>query len=178
MTQPYLGEIRMFGGNFSPKNNAFCNGQQMSVQQNSALFSLLGTQFGGNGTTTFNLPDFRGRVPVCIGQGPGLSSYVEGQQGGTESVTLSIQQMPMHNHIVMGSGVTGTQASPVNNMPAGASAPFTGLWVAPNQAVQPMIPMDPNSLAFAGGNLPHENRMPALAITMIIALAGIFPSRN
>lgn len=178
MTQPYLGEIRMFAGNFSPKNNAFCAGQLLSIAQNSALFSLLGTQFGGDGVNTFGLPDMRGRLPVCYGQGGGLSNYVMGEQTGTESVTLLLNQLPMHNHMIIASSTTGNQAAPGGNMPAGASAPFTGLWIADSAKTGNPIQMDPASLAMTGGNLSHENRMPALAINFIIALMGIFPSRN
>jgi microcystin-dependent protein len=178
MTEPYLGEIRMFAGNFSPKNNAFCAGQLLSISQNSALFSLLGTQFGGDGVNTFGLPDMRGRLPVCYGQGPGLSNYVMGEQTGTESVTLILSQLPVHNHMIIASSTTGNQPTPSGNMPAGASAPFTGLWIADSAKTGNPIVMDANSLAMTGGHLPHENRMPALAINFIIALVGIFPSRN
>lgn len=178
MTQPYLGEIRMFAGNFAPRHNALCAGQLLSIPQNSALFSVLGTAFGGNGTTTFGLPNFGGSIPVSQGQAPALSNYVIGQQGGTEAVALTLQQMPMHNHLMLASSNQGNQASPLGNMPAGAAAPFTGLWVAPDKTVQPTVPMDANSLSYVGGTLPHENRMPAIAISIIIALQGVFPTRN
>lgn len=178
MTQPYLGEIRMFAGTFSPKNNAFCAGQIMNVQQNSALFSLLGTFYGGNGTTTFGLPDMRGRIPVSMGQGPGLSNYNIGEATGSESVTLTTGQMPMHTHMMVASSNTGNQPSPAGHMPAGLSAPFTGFWVDGAKGSGTQIYMDPNSLSMVGGNQSHENRMPALAINFIIALIGIFPSRN
>lgn len=178
MTQPYLGEIRMFAGTFSPKNNAFCAGQVLNIQQNSALFSLIGTYFGGNGTTTFGLPDMRGRIPVGQGQGPGLSNYNIGEAIGSESITLSLSEMPMHNHMMMASSITGDQTAPVGHMPAGLSAPFTGFWVDGTKGSGTPIYMDPNSLSMVGGNVAHENRMPALAINFIISLVGIFPSRN
>ena len=178
MTQPYLGEIRMFAGNFAPKSNAYCAGQIMNIQQNSALFSLLGTYYGGNGTTTFGLPDLRGRIPVCMGQGQGLSSYPIGTMTGSESVTLNLTQLPMHNHMMVASSNDANLPSPVGNMPAGLKDPFTGLWVSANATVPPPIQMYDKSLANVGGTQPHENRMPALAISFIIALQGIFPSRN
>ena len=178
MSQPYLGEIRMFGGNFAPKNNAFCAGQLISIQQNSALFSLLGTYYGGNGTTTFALPDLRGRVPVCMGQGTGLSNYTIGQAAGTESITLNVNQMPMHNHMVVANTAPATLPTPGGNMPSSLAAPLHGFWVAPDKATGTPVQMDPNSLGMTGNSLAHENRMPILAITMIIALSGIFPSRN
>jgi microcystin-dependent protein len=117
-------------------------------------------------------------LPVCFGQGPGLSNYTIGESTGTENVTISTGQLPMHNHMMVASNTTANQAQPGGNMPGGAQAPFTGLWVTPAAAVPPAIQMDPASLIPVGGNQPHENRMPALAITMIIALIGIFPSRN
>src|ERR1700759_5675957 len=118
MATPILGEIRMFAGNFAPRGYALCNGQLLSIAQNTALFSLLGTTYGGDGRTTFALPNLQSRVPIHMGQGPGLSPYVEGQQGGTEAVTLNITQMPIHNHLVNSVGNGGNQASPVNNLPA------------------------------------------------------------
>lgn len=178
MTQPYLGEIRMYAGTFSPKNNAFCAGQIINIQQNAALYSLIGTYFGGNGTTTFALPDMRGRIPVCMGQGTSMSNYNIGEATGTESVVLGLNEMPMHNHTVTVSGVTGDQTAPTGNFPAGLSSPFTGFWVDPAKASTNLLQMDSNILSRVGGNQPHENRMPALAINFIIALDGIFPSRN
>jgi len=178
MTQPYLGEIRMFAGNFAPLHNAYCAGQIMSIQQNSALFSLLGTYFGGNGTTNFGLPDFRGRLPVCMGQGNALTNYTIGEMTGTESVTLNSQQMPMHNHMMMVSGSDGTLPAPSGNMPSALKSPFTGLWIAPTATTGNPVPMNANVLGKTGGNLAHENRMPALAISMIVSLLGVFPSRN
>lgn len=178
MTQPYLGEIRLFAGNFAPKNNALCNGQIMSIQQNSALFSLLGTYYGGNGTTTFALPDFRSRIPINQGQGPGLTNYVMGEQTGTESVTITTQTMPMHNHMVVVSTAAASAPGAVGNMPSTLAAPYTGFWVQDGKTSGNPLLMDANMIGLAGGNQPHENRMPALAISMIIALTGIFPSRN
>lgn len=178
MTQPYLGEIRMFAGTFSPKDNAFCAGQIMNITQNSSLFALIGSSYGGNGTTTFALPDLRGRIPVCMGQGTGLNNYYIGESTGTESVAVGLNEMPMHNHTVTVSGVAGDQTAPTGNFPAGLSSPFTGFWIDSAKASSVSVAMDRNMLSQAGGNQPHENRMPALAINFIVALAGIFPSRN
>ena len=178
MTQPYLGEIRMFAGNFAPRANAYCSGQLLNITQNSALFSLLGTYYGGNGTTTFGLPDLRGRLPVGMGQGPGLSNYVIGEQNGVEAITLNTNEMPKHNHMVMVNDNAANLTSPSGNMPAALQPPLGALWVAPDKATGTPTPMNANSLALVGGNQAHENRMPALAISFIIALQGIFPSRN
>lgn len=178
MSQPYLGEIRMFAGNFAPRYNAYCAGQLMGIQQNSALFSLLGTYYGGDGTTTFALPDFRGRIPVSMGQGGGLSNYNIGEQTGTESVTLNLNQMPMHNHMMLASSAAGNQSNPIGNMPATLQPPLGAFWVPPDKTAAPAVAMDANAISYVGGSLPHENRMPALAISFIIALKGVFPSRN
>lgn len=178
MTEPYLGEIRMFAGNFAPRGNAYCSGQLLNISQNSALFSLLGTFYGGNGTTTFALPDLRGQLPVGMGQGPGLSNYSIGERTGTETVTLNTNQIPKHNHMMLVNNNDGNLTSPGGNMPAAAQDPFTGLWIAPDKVMGDPIEMNDNALALVGGNQPHDNRMPAIAISIIIALQGVFPSRN
>ena len=117
MSNAFMGQIVLFAGTFAPKNWAFCSGQSLSIQQNAALFSILGTTYGGDGVQTFNLPDLRGRVAVSQGQGPGLSAYTLGQQSGQENVTLTVQQMPQHNHLVSVSNVAGSQPLPSNNFP-------------------------------------------------------------
>lgn len=179
MTSPYLGEIRMFAGNFAPRSNAYCAGQTLAIAQNSALFSLLGTYYGGNGTSTFNLPDLRGRMPLGMGQGPGLSNYTIGEQTGTESVTLSVAQLPMHNHLPTATNVaTGTVPSPAGRIPAALTTPFTKFWVQDANKTGSPLPLSPTALHTQGGSQPHENRMPIIAISIIIALQGIFPSRN
>lgn len=170
---PFIGEIRMFGGNFAPKGWAFCNGQLLSISQNTALFSLLGTTYGGNGTTTFGLPDLRGRAPLHWGQGPGLSPYAQGEQGGQEQSTLIANQMPTHSHAANaasgGGNVTG---------PSGA------VWAASTQRDTlysnggPGATMSPAAIGNAGGNQPHENRQPYLTVSFIIALEGIYPPRD
>jgi microcystin-dependent protein len=174
MATPILGEIRLFAGNFAPRGYAFCNGQLLSISQNTALFSLLGTTYGGNGTTNFALPNLQGRVPIHMGTGAGLSTYVEGQQGGAEAVSLNVSQLPAHSHFVNSVGNGGNQASPGSGLPAVestgtslnySSAPATGQ-------------MNPSMIASTGNGLPIPVVQPYLVINFIIALQGIFPSRN
>jgi len=176
MSEPFIGEIKMFAGNFAPRGYAFCNGQLLSIAQNTALFSLLGTTYGGNGQTTFALPDLRGRVPLHAGQGPGLSSYALGQQSGVESVSLLQTQIPAHTHSVNASsaGPSPALASPTGNVLAAAArgAPPIFSPAAPNTT------MRADMIAPTGGSQPHTNIQPILAINFIIALQGIFPSRN
>ncbi len=152
---PIIGTIILFAGNFVPKGWAACNGQLLAIQQNAALFSILGTTYGGNGTTTFALPDLRGRVPVGAGQGPGLSNYAPGQAGGVEAVTLLQAQIPGHAHML--------QAAPANAS-AGPS-----VVTAPAGGAQTVITQQ------AGQSMPHENRQPFLALQYIIATLGEYP---
>ena len=174
MSTPYLGEIRMFAGNFAINGWALCNGQILSISQNSALFSLLGTTYGGNGQTTFALPDLRGRVPIHMGQGPGLSNYMLGQQTGSESITLLQNQMPAHNHAVSAVSSGGNQASPAAGYPAVESTGTSLDYSSSN----PNTTMSPGMIAAAGGNQPHSNIQPVLGVNFIIALQGIYPSRT
>jgi len=178
MSNPFLGEIRMFCGNFNPRGWAFCAGQLLSIAQNDALYALLGTTYGGDGVNTFGLPDMRGRLPINQGQGPGLSAYVIGQMAGTESVTLTTQQMPGHNHLMLATTTVGDQPAPTNtSFPATLTGTAT-LYAVPGTSALVQNPMFSSSIGAAGGSQPHENRMPALAINFIIALEGVFPSRN
>jgi microcystin-dependent protein len=174
MATPILGEIRMFGGNFAPRGWAFCNGQILPIAQNTALFSLLGTTYGGNGQTTFALPDLRGRVPIHFGQGPGLSNYSLGQVGGQETVTLLSDQLPAHSHIVNAVAAGGNQANPTGNF---AAVESTGTSLNYNSGPANAL-MHPNTIGITGQNQPVPNLQPHLAINFIIALQGIFPSRN
>lgn len=178
MTTPYLGEIRMFGGNFAPKGWALCDGQTMSIQQNTALFALIGTTYGGNGQTTFNLPDVRGRLPVGQGQGPGLSTYVIGELTGTENVTVLVPNMPMHNHQLVATSAPATTVTISNTVQPGALS--TGrLYLNNTGTPAPTFgQFNPIELTSAGGSQPHSNLMPSLCVTFMIALVGIFPSRN
>ena len=172
-----VAEIRLFAGNFAPRNWALCQGQLMSIAQNTALFALIGTFYGGNGQTTFALPDLRGRVPVGVGQGPGLSLKDQGQIGGVESVTLLTSQMPAHNHNVNVNAGAGTSGVPTNNYIAGAVDATAN--AIPSFAAAPTAnTLNPNSLSPVGQSQPHENMPPFLVLNYIICLFGIFPSRN
>ena len=178
MSNPYLGEIRMFAGNFAPRGFALCQGQLLAISQNDTLFALIGTTYGGDGQVTFGLPDMRSRLPINQGQGPGLSSYVIGQMSGTESVTLIAQQMPSHSHSLSATTATASQPAPTST-----SFPATLLGTAELYAIPGTNPLkqgalNPNSVSATGGNQPHNNLMPILAINFIIALEGVFPSRN
>jgi microcystin-dependent protein len=183
MTQPYVGEIRMFGGNFAPPNWAFCNGQQLSISQYQVLFTLIWTTYGGNGQTTFNLPNLQGQLGVGMGQGPGLSNYVLGQTAGTETVTLTTAQMASHNHSLNASKTTATfnyPNSPTNNVMglAPASPSQSYLYTNPGSPSPTIGNMDPRAIGTSGGNTPHPNMMPSLCVSFIICLFGIFPSQS
>lgn len=175
MSEQYLGEIRMFGFNFAPEGWAMCNGQTLAISQNTALFSLLGTTYGGNGTTTFQLPNLQSRVPIHVGQGLGLSPYVIGQSQGAENVTLITSEIPSHTHALNCNTMGGNAASPQNNYPAVES---TGTSLDYNTAPTSGAAMSPTAIGTAGGNLPHANIQPYLCINFCIAMQGIFPSRN
>lgn len=172
-SEPYIGDIMMVGFNFAPRGWALCDGQLLSIAQNTALFSLLGTVYGGNGTTNFALPDLRGRVPVGFGQGPGLSSYSLGESGGVASVTLIQNQMPGHTHTLRGRGTTAISADPADASLARAAG---GNAYAP--AGSAAATLAPEALPMIGGSLPHENRQPFLSLNFCIALLGIYPSRS
>ncbi|HEX7027721.1 MAG TPA: tail fiber protein [Gammaproteobacteria bacterium] len=192
MSEPFLGEIRMVGFNFAPRGWAFCQGQILSIAQNSALFSLLGTMYGGNGTTTFALPDLRGRAPVGMGNGPGLTPITQGELAGTENVTLLSTQMPMHTHTATAAAtfaVAGTPSnatatpSATNNILGASQAggpPSAAIWsdalnspVTLGNTETVSVTVEP-----AGGGQPVPIRDPFLGTNFIIALEGIFPSRN
>jgi microcystin-dependent protein len=175
MSEPFLGEIRMVGFTFPPKGWALCNGQSMSISQNQALFSLLGTTYGGDGITTFALPNLQGRVPLHQGSLTGGGTYTLGQFAGVESVTLSATQMPSHTHGVNGSGAGGTQASPVGGYPAVES---TGTSLDYISSPTNLGAMNAGMIQDTGGGQPHENRQPFLCVNFIIALTGVFPSRS
>ncbi len=177
-----IGEVRLFAGNFAPRSWAFCNGQLIAIASNSALFSILGTIYGGDGRTTFALPDLRGRVALGPGNGPGLSSYREGQRGGIESVTLNTTEIPSHTHAA--AGTVQANFSPIN--PATTSNPTGGNFA---NAAANAFNTEPADVSMAannvnvtvgntGGNLPHENRQPWLSMHYIICLFGVFPSRS
>ncbi len=170
--EPFIGEVVMFAGNFAPRGWAFCEGQLLPISNYQALFSILGTTYGGDGRTTFALPDLRGRVPLQPGNGPGLSSYRLGQKGGFEGVRLTQAQMPSHTHQIQGTDARGDQEAPGGAVPAKKNRDKDYKGGAPD------VKMHPNMAAPAGGNQAHENRPPHLAINFIIALQGTYPSRN
>jgi microcystin-dependent protein len=182
MSNVFLGQIVLFGGNFAPKGFAFCNGQLLPISQNTALFSLLGTTYGGDGRTTFALPDLRSRLPLDWGQGPGLSNYNLGQVTGSPTVTLITSQLPSHMHMLEATKELATSTTISNTLiPAqatGDSAPL--FYAAPQQGMQPPTqhPMASAACGNTGGSQAHTNLMPSLCITFVIALQGIFPSRN
>jgi len=174
MSDPFLGEIRLVGFNFPPRGWAACNGQVMSIAQNTALFSLLGTTYGGNGQSTFALPDLRGRVPIHQGQGPGLAPYDIGQTGGEEAHTLTQSEMPLHNHAARahaGAGNSNVANGNIWSKDAGVSS------ATYSSAAQDGL-MSASAIAPAGGSQPHNNLQPYLTLNFVIALNGIFPSRN
>lgn len=173
MSQPFIGEIRMFAGNFAPVGWAFCNGAITPIDQNDALFNLIGTTYGGDGQTTFALPNLQSRVPIHVGPG-----FALGQSGGTETVTLTTSQIPAHSHVPQcfsNPGVGGNQNSPQG-----------GVWASANQTVgsvyssttPPGLTMNPAAIGSAGGSQPHDNMIPYLVINFIISLFGIFPSQS
>ena len=177
MSQPFLGEIRIFAGNFAPYQWALCNGQLMPISQNTALFSLLGTQYGGNGTSNFALPNFQGMGPMHFGNGAGLTPRSIGQIAGEATVTLIQSQMPAHNHAAVCDLAVGTSSSPVDNIWA-ENKKGKGAISFYSDVVPGSNAMSPLALALTGGGQPHNNLAPYLVMTFIIALNGIFPSRN
>jgi microcystin-dependent protein len=169
MSDPYIGEIRMFGGGFAPAGWAFCNGALMAIAENDALFQLIGTTYGGDGVSTFGIPDLQGRVPVHQGQGPSLQNYTIGQKAGVETVTLTTNQIPVHNHAVAASQALSNTTSPANNV----LAQNTQILMYTQDSVTRFMP--PNAVSAVGGSQPHDNLQPYLAISFIISLFGIFP---
>jgi microcystin-dependent protein len=176
MSEPFVGEIRIFGFNFAPQGWAFCQGQLLPIAQNTALFSLLGTTYGGNGISTFALPNLQGRVPVHQGQGAGLSPYNLGQSGGASTVTLAATQMPAHSHGVQCLAGGGNVNTPVNNGFAEVTAGrgVVNLYAATSDGTT----MNTAALSSVGGGGAHNNMAPFLGVSFCIALQGIFPSRN
>ncbi|HMT08269.1 MAG TPA: tail fiber protein [Pyrinomonadaceae bacterium] len=172
MSEPYIGQIRIMGCNFAPRGNALCQGQLIPIAQNTALFSILGTMYGGNGQTTFALPDLRGRAPMHTGQGPGLTPRSLGEMGGSESVTLTSNQMPIHSHSPGGVTSAGNQQSPSGAVWASSTG---GRTPAPLYQNTQNTPMRNDLIQFAGGGQPHNNMQPYLALTFVIALQGLFP---
>ena len=173
MSNPFIGEIKVFAGNFCINHYAFCAGQIMSIAQNTALFSLLGTYYGGDGHQTFALPDLRGRIPVGQGSLAGGGDYQIGQSWGMEEVTLTTNQIPAHRHSAVAVAGAGTAASPTGAAWAGSALNAYSIGANPTP-----VAMSPLALASAGGSGAHENRMPFLALNFLIALVGVFPARS
>jgi len=172
MGQPYIGEIRMFGGNFAPAGWAFCDGQLMPISENDALFTLIGTTYGGDGQETFGLPNLQSRIPIHFGTGAeGITRQI-GEMAGVEQVTLTTQQIPIHNHAFLASTATGTQNAPAGEVLASGSTVLTYRPQAPTQ------PLAAQTIGIAGGSQPHDNMIPFLCINFIISLFGIFPQQN
>ena len=171
MSTPFIGEMRLFGFAFAPKGWAQCNGQLLSIQQNQALFAILGTTFGGNGTTNFALPDLRGRVPMHWGNN-NFGSFALGQRQGEEAHTLIASEVPMHTHVPVASSDAATISGPVNNLLATSTQnPYASTLANP-------VTLQGGTVAPAGGSQPHENRQPFVVVNACVALIGVFPSRN
>jgi microcystin-dependent protein len=173
MAQPYVGEIRMFAGNFAPNGWMFCEGQTLPISENDVLFQLIGTTYGGDGEETFNLPNLASRVPMHMGTGPDGTTYQIGEMAGTEQETLSIQQIPNHTHPFTATSAAGNQINPVGNLPGEIPSGFK-----PYIEDVPSVNMNAASATPAGGSQPHENTQPFLCINFIISLFGIFPSQT
>ena len=167
---PFVGEIRMFAGNFAPAGWMFCDGSQLPISENETLFQLIGTTYGGDGQTTFNLPDLRGRVPIHQGTNPATgTTFTLAEQTGVETVTLTTQQIPSHTHALLATTATGTQVNPGGNLLANSQGPQPYIQEDPDNN------LNPQALAVAGGSQPHENMQPYLGLNFIISLFGIFP---
>ena len=170
MSESFVGEIRMFAGTFAPRGWAFCDGQLLAISQNDALFSLYGTIYGGDGRTTFGLPDLRGRIPLHQGHGPGLSQRKIGSKSGTEKVTLTTNQLPSHTHNFEAANIDADQVNPTGNDPAIPAFPLY-------ESIAGNSTMNSQSIASSGGNSFHSNLMPTLCINYILSLFGTYPSR-
>lgn len=173
---PFIGEIRLFAGNFPPNGWAFCNGQLIAISENDTLFILIGTTYGGDGQETFALPNLQSRVPVHMGNGPDGTTYQMGEMSGTESVTLTTQQIPSHTHQATGTTNGATLLSPQNGVLAQASSTQAGMMSY--NAPPPTVSMLASEVTAVGGSQPHDNMQPFLCINYIISLFGVFPSQT
>jgi microcystin-dependent protein len=172
MAQPYVGEIRMFAGNFAPAGWMFCEGQLLPISENETLFNLIGTTYGGDGESTFALPNLQGRLPVHMGTSTSGTTYQLAESGGVEEVTLTVNQIPAHSHPLLASGDTGNEVNPANNLPSNSQGAIPYIEDAPT------LNMNAQIISSVGGNQPHTNFQPYLCINFIISLFGIFPSQN
>lgn len=171
--EPFIGQIMLFGGNFAPRGWALCDGQLLPIATHSALFSILGTTYGGDGTTTFALPDLRGRAALHMGHGPGLTNRPMGQSSGRENVTLTAQQMPSHNHEVRCLASQGNLGTPRDNFLAGDRSGADDVYSASQDSA-----MNTAAITNTGGGQPHDNMQPYQVVNFCIALQGVYPSRN
>ena len=178
MSQAFIGEIIIFAGYFSPANWAFCNGQVFNINSQAALYSLLGSSYGGNGRTTFSLPDLRGRLPAGQGQGTGLSKRTIGQKFGDETVTLALNQIPAHTHTLQASTAAGNSDNPVGHLLADVSSQGGEFYRDQSASGGKEVALNSNQVQTAGDNQPHNNFMPYLAINFVCCLNGIYPSRS
>jgi microcystin-dependent protein len=174
MAQPYVGEIRMFGGNFAPAGWMFCEGQLLPISENETLFNLIGTTYGGDGQSTFGLPDLRGRLPIHQGQGSGLTSRTLAETGGVETVTLTVNQIPAHSHTGLATNNVANSASAANKILASGSVVST----LPYGTDAPLAALNATTVGLVGGSQPHNNFQPYLCVDFIISLFGIFPSQT
>ncbi|RJX38722.1 phage tail protein [Paenibacillus pinisoli] len=175
---PYVGEIRIFAGNYPPAGWALCNGQEIRIEQNPALFSVIGFQYGGDGKTNFKLPNLMGQAAMGTGQGPGLTPRTIGEQAGTQSVTLTQNQMPMHTHVPQAVNQPGTASNPANQYWAETAAIGRPPVQLSLYGQQPNVQMLPTALSVQGGSQPHNNMQPFLAMNFIIALEGVYPPKQ
>jgi microcystin-dependent protein len=174
MSTPFLAEIKIVSFNFPPKGWAFCNGQLLPINQNQALFALLGTNYGGDGRVNFGLPNLQGRTPIHFGSGGGLQNYTIGQPGGSETITLNASQIPAHTHTLNASAAAASSTLPAGNVLAKKARFGKDVYAAPAN----LVAMNPFALAPTGGSQPHTNMQPYLTLNFVIALQGIFPSQN
>jgi microcystin-dependent protein len=168
MAQPYVGEIRMFAGNFAPVGWMFCEGQLLPISENETLFQLIGTTYGGDGESTFALPDLRGRIPLHQGNG-----FILAETGGVEEITLTVQQIPVHSHTLLGTANIASTPTPSQNVLPGIAQAAT---ITPYGTDAPLVSLHPSSISPVGGSQPHTNFQPYLCVNFIISLFGIFPS--
>lgn len=178
MAQPFLGEIKLFAGNFQIRGWAYCNGQLLSIAQNDALYTLLGTTYGGDGVNTFALPNLQSRVAIHQGTGGGLTTRVLGESSGVENAALTTTNLPAHTHQVIATTVDGTSSSPANALPAAPALPSAFLYLNGAATGTTDAAPAPTAITSAGNSVPHNNIMPVLALNYIIALEGVYPSQN
>jgi microcystin-dependent protein len=172
MAQPFVGEIRMFAGNFPPVGWMFCDGQQLPISENDTLFTLIGTMYGGDGQETFNLPNLQSRIPLHFGQGPDGVTYAQAEASGVESVTLTTQQIPVHNHAMLGSTDIASASVPTNSVIGKSTAVDAFINAGPD------TPLNNQAITPVGGSQPHDNMQPYLCVNYIISLFGIFPTQT